>query len=133
MSSWLNILTNKNPDKEFESKHVKKSDENVEDSNIEYELYTLQLKDYDEEFDRIYETLINDLNFEFKLSIEEECLPFMDIHPYLNKSLNNTFYEFIKNHSHNYNEVIDNVNKINDVIIKEYDSNNEYYNEQEFD
>jgi len=129
MSNWLNILTNKNSLSEFESKYVKNPDEIIEVPDIEQEFYSIKLKDYEEEFDRIYETFINDLHFDFKICIEEECLPFMDIHPCLNKNLNNTFYEFIKNHSYNYNEVIDNVNKINDAIIKDYDSNNE----QEFD
>lgn len=123
MSSWLNILTNKNADKEFECKYIKKTDEIIEVPDIEDDLFSDQLRDYDEEFDRIYETVINDLHFDFKICIENECLPFMDIHPCQN--LNNTFYDFIKNHSYNYIEVIDNVNKMNDTIIKEYDSNNE--------
>lgn len=131
MSNWLNILTNKNTDKEFETKYVKNSNEIIKVPDIEEELYSNQLKDYDEEFDRIYETVINDLHFDFKICIEEECLPFMDIHPCLVKNLNNTFYDFIKNHSYNYNEVIDNVNKMNDAIINEYENNNEYYDEQQ--
>ena len=133
MSSWLNILTNKNTDKEFETKYVKKSDENIEVSDFEEPLYSNQLRDYDEEFDRIYETIINDLHFDFKTLIEDECLPFMDIHPCLIKNLDNTFYEFIKNHSYNYSAIIDNVNIINDEIINEYENNNEYYDEQQDD
>jgi hypothetical protein len=129
MSSWLNILTNKNTDKEFESKYVKKNDEIIEVVDKDPS-YSNQLRDYDEEFDRIYETIINDIHFDFKTLIEDECLPFMDIHPCLITNLNDNFNDFIKNNSYNYNEIIDDVNKGNDLIVKEYENNDEYYGEQ---
>jgi len=133
MSNWLNILKNKNTDKEFESKYVKKIDESNEIIDTHEPLYSNQLRDYDEEFDRVYETIINNMHFDFKTLLVEECLPFMDIHPCLNTNLTHNFYDFIKNHSYNYNEIIDDVNKGNDLIVKEYENNDEYYGEQEFD
>ncbi len=124
--SWLNILNKTN--KDFENKTIKHSNEIDQNEYIE-EPYKDYLLDYDDEFDRIYEGLINDLQFDFKMLIKDECLPFMDIHPVLNTNLNHNFYDFIKNNSNNYNEIIESVNKLNDDFFSEYENNKESYND----
>ena len=125
--SWVNILNKTN--KDFETKSIKSSNEVDENVNYCYgeTSYKDFLKNYDDEFDIIYERAINDMQFDFKILIEDECLPFMDIHPVLNTNLNHNFYDFIKNNSNNYNEIIESVNKFNDAIYNEYENNDDNY------
>ena len=117
--SWLNIL--KKVDKDFETSVSKDIDIIEEDDN---ELtYINELKDVDDEFDIKYGIDIYDLQFDFKNFIHDSLLPFMDIHPSLICNLNNTFYNFIKNNSENYYNVLDDVNKWNEMITNEYENN----------
>lgn len=123
--SWLKIL--KTNGKDFDTTYNKNIDLTTENDN-NVQKYVNELKDYDEEFNRMYEGLINDMQFDFKMLLEERCLPFMDIHPYRRSNLNHTFFEFIKNNSKNYFDIVDIVNKENDLIIKDYEKDdNEYY------
>ena len=112
--NWANIL-NKNK-KEFETK----SKVNItEDDNINYTNY--ELKDYDEEFDILYNLKIYDLKSDFKELIEEESLPFMD------KIINfqYSFYDFIKNNCENYLNIIKKVDSENEEYLKELEEEDE--------
>ena len=116
--TWANIL-NKNK-KEFETK--------TKTEEIRYEIINYvnhDLKDYDEEFENSYNIKIYDLQSDFKEFIREKALPFMD------KTINfkYSFYDFIKNHSQNYLDVIEKVNKENDEYLKELEEEEEYNSE----
>jgi len=89
--SWVNIL-NKN-EKEFEV-NIEKDIEYRETPNI---IYDPNIKDLDEEFDKLYTIKIYDIKFDFKELIQESSLPFLNI-----KSTNNLFMDFIKYNSTNY-------------------------------
>lgn len=110
-------ILNKN-NKEFEIKS--KFDDYIEDE-IVYE--NPELKDYDEEFERIYNLTIHDLKFDFGEFIREQFLPF------LNKThnFNYSFYDFIKNNSKNYLEIIEIVDKDNENYLKELEEEEEQY------
>jgi hypothetical protein len=120
--SWATIL-NKNK-KEFETKQ--KTNETPHEI-INYVNH--DLKDYDEEFENSYNLKIYDLQSDFKEIIREKVLPFMD------KAYNikYSFYDFIKNHSQNYLDVIEKVNKENDEYLKELEEDEEQYNSEYFD
>ena len=119
--SWLNVLNK--VDKEFE-KTLSITDTIIDEEEDE-QIYINELKDKNEEFDIKYGINIYDLQFDFKKFINDNFLPFMNIHPSLIKDLNNTFYDFIRNNSENYYDVIDDVNKWNEMVVSEYENNDE--------
>jgi len=119
--SWLNTLNK--IDKEFETS-LSITDTIIDEEEDE-QIYINELKDKNEEFDIKYGINIYDLQFDFKKFISDNFLPFMNIHPSLIKDLNNTFYDFIRNNSENYYDVVDDVNKWNEMVVSEYENNDE--------
>jgi hypothetical protein len=106
--SWIDIL--KKNDQEFEIS-IDKDIEIIEEIKI---IYDPNIKDIDEEYEKIYSLKIHDILFDFKELIKEDCLPFLN-----NKSTNDLFFEFIKFNSNNYY-------KLKEIIINE---NQEYLQE----
>lgn len=108
--SWVDIL--KKNDNEFQIS-IEKEVEYNESTNY---IYDSNIKDIDDEFNRIYILKIYDIKFYFKKIIDEYPLPFLN-----KKSPNNFFIDYIKYNCKNYYTLEKN-------IIKE---NNEYLNELE--
>ena len=127
--SWASIL--KTNDKEFETSL--KNEEEILESDIEE--HDHRILDVDDEFDHKYAINIYDIKFDFKLFLEEECLPF------LNKKFYNgeeyQFYEFIKYNSENYYKLSEKIDEENAEYLKqaetEYEDdelNEDVYNEK---
>jgi uncharacterized NAD(P)/FAD-binding protein YdhS len=114
--SFKDILNKNN--KKFETKSKV---DNKSIDNIVY--YNPELKDYDEEFDRIYDLKVYDLRFDFGEFIKDQCLPFLD----KTHNFNYSFYDFIKNNSENYLEIIEIVDKDNEIYLKELEEEEEKY------
>jgi len=106
--SWVDIL--KKNEKEFEV-NIEKDIEYKDTPNI---IYDPNIKDIDEEFDKLYSLKIYDIKFDFKEFIEESSLPFLNI-----KSTNNLFIDFIKYNSTNYYNLEKKVNEENDKYLLE--------------
>lgn len=123
--SWIDIL--KKNDNDFETKL---SEENTTIHEEKIQILDLNIKDLDDEFDKIYFDKIIEVKLEFKEFIEEEGFPF------LNKRNNSdfTFYDFIKENSTNFyclKELVDkeNTEYLNDIEIEEnenYEENKEF-------
>lgn len=121
--SWLEIL--KNNDKEFD-KNIKLSDieQKKEDDNIN-EIDT-NIKDIEEEFDKIYLDKIVDIKLELKEYIDLEALPFLNKNNYTD----NNFYNFIKYNSENYFKLEVEIEKENDTYLESIElEENEIYDE----
>ena len=118
--SWATIL--KNNDKEFETSL------NIEEDVIEDDIeeHDHRILDIDDEFDNYHAINIYDIKFDFKLFLEEECLPFLD-----KKFLNGEeyqFYEFIKYNSENYYKLSEKVDAENAEYLKQ--AENEYEDDE---
>ena len=119
--SWLNIL--KKNDVEFQTSFVIKEEEKIE---IKVEEKDPFIKDFDEEFDKIYSNKIIEIKFEFKEYIDEEGFPLFNER----NDTNYTFYDFIKENSYNFGTVkesveIENEEYLESLIIED----NEYYDD----
>jgi len=106
--SWVDIL--KKNEKDFEV-NIEKDIEYKDTPNI---IYDPNIKDLDEEFDKLYSIKIYDIKFDFKQFIEESSLPFLNI-----KSTNNLFIDFIKYNSTNYYNLEKKINEENDKYLLE--------------
>lgn len=123
--SWLNIL--KKNDVEFQTSFVTKEEEEIE---IKIEEKDPFIKDFNEEFDKIYSSKITEIKFEFKEHIDEEGFPLFNER----NDTNYTFYDFIKENSYNFGTVkesveIENEEYLESLIIEEheyYDDNKDY-------
>jgi hypothetical protein len=117
--NWLNAINKNN--EEFKN-YVEKKDVVINDKKIN--IIDLNIKDYDEEFEMLYSNKIIELKSEFNELIKHECLPFLNNRISLNKihNINNSFFDFIKYNSINYDNIIKSVEK----------ENNEYINQNEF-
>ena len=117
--SWVDIL--KKNDSEFETIL---SEENITIQEEKIQILDLNIKDLDEEFDKIYFDKILEIKLEFKEFIEDEAFPFLN----KRNTTNYNFYDFIKENSTNLyclKELVDkeNTEYLNDIEIEE----NEYY------
>lgn len=123
--SWVDIL--KKNDNEFETIL---SEENITIQEEKVQIFDLNIKDLDEEFDKIYFDKILEIKLEFKEFIEEEAFPFLNIR---NKADYN-FYDFIKENSinlYNLKELVDKENN-NYLIDIEAEENENYEENREF-
>jgi len=118
--SWTAIL--KKNDKEFENS-LKNEEEVIEDNIEEHDLPIL---DVDDEFDNKHSINIYDIKFDFKLLLEEECLPFLNKNFYNGEEYQ--FYEFIKYNSENYYKLCEKVDEENAEYLKQ--AENEYENDE---
>lgn len=119
--SWLNIL--KKNDVEFQTSFVTKEEEEIE---IKIEEKDPFIKDFNEEFDKIYSSKITEIKFEFKEYIEEEGFPLFNER----NDTDYTFYDFIKENSYNFGTVkesieIENEEYLESLIIEEHEYNEE--------
>lgn len=122
--SWLNIL--KKNDVEFQTSFVIKEEEKIE---IKVEEKDPFIKDFNEEFDKIYSNKITEIKFEFKEYIEEEGFPLFNE----KNDTDYTFYDFIKENSYNFGTVkesveIENEEYLESLIIEEH----EYYDDTDY-
>lgn len=119
MSSWSDLIKKNNQDtcKSSKSnnvenkKEVKKKDEDNE--TILY--HTFGLKNEEEEFDYKYSDNLTNIIVEFN-----DLLNSMGV-IVMNNRISSDLYDFIKYNSQNYNDVMDEVDKYNDVLEKEYE------------
>ena len=109
--SWASIL--KTNDKEFETS-LKNEEEILEDDIEEHDHHILDVND---EFDHHHAINIYDIKFDFKLLLEEECLPFLDKKFYNGEEYQ--FYEFIKYNSENYYKLSEKVDEENAEYLKQ--------------
>jgi hypothetical protein len=118
--SWANIL--KTNDKEFETSL------NIEEEIIEDDIeeHDPRILDVDDEFDNKHAINIYDIKFDFKLFLEEECLPFLDKKFFNGEE--HQFYEFIKYNSENYYKLSEKVDQENAEYLKQ--SENEYEDDE---
>lgn len=122
--SWLNIL--KKNDVEFQTSFVIKEEEKIE---IKIEEKDPFIKDFNEEFDKIYSSKITEIKFEFKEYIEEEGFPLFNER----NDTDYTFYDFIKENSYNFGTVkesveIENEEYLESLIVED----NEYYDDTDY-
>lgn len=119
--SWLEIL--KKNDKEFE-KNIQSLEIHQEEDNINE--IDSNIKDIEEEFDKIYLDKIVDIKLELKEYIDCEALPF------LNKSnyKDDNFYNFMKYNSENYFKLQIEIEKENEEYLEAIEiEDNEMYDE----
>ena len=118
--SWASIL--KTNDKEFETS-LNIEEEAIEDNIEEHDPRILDVND---EFDHHHAINIYDIKFDFKLFLEEECLPFLDKNFFNGEE--HQFYEFIKYNSENYYKLSEKVDQENAEYLKQ--SENEYEDDE---
>jgi len=118
--SWTSIL--KSNDKEFETSL------NIEEEVIEDDIeeHDPRILDVDDEFDNKHAINIYDIKFDFKLFLEEECLPFLDKKFFNGEEYQ--FYEFIKYNSENYYKLSEKVDQKNAEYLKQ--AENEYEDDE---
>ena len=115
--SWANIL--KKNDKEFETSLNIEEDKHEED----VEEHDPHILDIDDEFDNSYAINIYDIKFDFKLLIEEDCLPFLDKKFFNGEEYQ--FYEFIKYNSENYYKLSEKIDEENAEYLKQLETDYE--------
>ena len=123
--SWVDIL--KKNDNEFETIL---SEENITIQEEKVQIFDLNIKDLDEEFDKIYFDKILEIKLEFKEFIEEEAFPFLN----KRNTADYNFYDFIKENStnlYNLKELVDKENN-NYLIDIEAEENENYEENREF-
>jgi hypothetical protein len=120
--SWLEIL--KKNDKEFD-KNIKLSEINQEEEDNINEIDS-NIKDIEEEFDKIYLDKIVDIKLELKEYIDSDALPFLNKNNYTD----NNFYNFIKYNSENYFKLEVEIEKENELYLESIEiEDNEIYDE----
>ena len=90
----------------------------------------LNVKDIDEEFEKIYSNVLIDIKIDFREYIKDICLPFLD-------KINgqSIFYDFMKYNSKNFETLCNDVYKFNENYfreVEEYEIEMEQ-NEAEYD
>ncbi len=96
-------------------KEVKKEEEVIIKKEVINPYSILNLKNIDDEFDYMHHRSILNISFELRNYISYNFLPFMD-------KLNTTYniFDFMKENSYEYMNVIKKVEKYNNELIKEY-------------
>lgn len=121
---WTDILKKNN--KEFQIINEK---DNYNDLESNYEQYNVNhdLKDIDEEFERLYFSKITDIKIELMEYIRQECLPFLDR---ININNNYDFFDYIKYNCKNLYTLKENIEKENKEYLEELkeEEEEEYYN-----
>ena len=130
MSSWSDLIKKNNQVSENSSKsnNTDNKKEIKKDEDDELILHkTYGLKNEEEEFDYKFNDNLNEIIVEFKDLLNSSGVNVM------NNKISSDLYDFIKYNSQNYNDVMDEVDKYNDVLEKEYEDEIEeeeenYYN-----
>jgi len=110
--NWAGILKKNN--KDFETVKEKNID-NYEDQNIKDNAND-DLKDVDDEFERIYFSKITDIKLELIEYIREEQLPFLNR---INIDADYFFYDYIKDNCKNLYTLEEKIKKENDKYLEE--------------
>jgi hypothetical protein len=122
--SWSEILKKNN--KDFEVKEINIIDNNFNEC-IKDNLKD-NLRDTDEEFERIYFSKITDIKIELSEYIRGECLPFLNK---LHLDSDYTFHDYIKYNCKNLHKLEEKINKDNteylEELKKEEEEENNYY------
>ena len=122
-SKWSEII--KINDKEFEKIIIKKNIDEIENTNKS--LYNI--KNIDDEFEKIYNSILIDIKFDFEEYIKDQAMPFLDNRFNYN---NYNIYDFLKYNSQNYIDITnkvknENEENINDIENDEEEDLNEIY------
>ena len=124
MSSWCELVK-KSADVNSVASSIKTSRENdVEDDETMIQYNTFGLKNEDEEFDYKYGDNLTTIIVEFNDVLHSYGIEVS------NMKLSSKLYDYTKYNSYNYDEMIVEVDKYNDLLEKEYDEEleeEEYY------
>lgn len=124
MSSWCELVK-KSADVNSVASSIKTSRENdVEDDETIIQYNTFGLKNEDEEFDYKYGDNLTTIIVEFNDVLRSYGIEVS------NMKLSSKLYDYTKYNSYNYDEMIVEVDKYNDLLEKEYDEEleeEEYY------
>lgn len=124
MSSWCELVK-KSADVNSVASSIKTSRENdVEDDETIIQYNTFGLKNEDEEFDYKYGDNLTTIIVEFNDVLHSYGIEVS------NMKLSSKLYDYTKYNSYNYDEMIVEVDKYNDLLEKEYDEEleeEEYY------
>lgn len=125
MSSWCELVKKSSEDVNSVASSIKTSHENdVEDDETVIQYNTYGLKNEDEEFDYKYGDNLTTIIVEFNDVLRSYGIEVS------NMKLSSKLYDYIKYNSYNYDDMIEEVDKYNDLLEKEYDEEleeEEYY------
>jgi hypothetical protein len=127
MTSWVNLFKNKGDDKvnaQVSTKVDKKVDVKVDKKDIELNddthfTYNYGLKNEDDEFDNVHGGEVIDIIVEFRDLLEKSNI-FLNI----NNKISDNLADYIKYYCHNYDILVDKVDKHNDKLEEEEDNEN---------
>ena len=118
MSSWSDLIKKNNQvsGKSSKSNNVDNKNEVKKDEDNELILHkTFGLMNEEEKFDYKYSDNLTNIIVEFN-----DLLNTMGVNV-MNNRISSDLYDFIKYNSKNYNDIIDEVDKYNDLLEKEYE------------
>lgn len=118
MSSWSDLIKKNNQVSENSSKsnNVDNKNEVKKDEDNELILHkTYGLKNEEQEFDYKLGDNLTEIIVEFKDLLNSSGVNVM------NNRISSDLYDFIKYNSQNYNDIMDEVDKYNDILEKEYE------------
>lgn len=118
MSSWSDLIKKNNQVSENSSKsnNVDNKNEVKKDEDNELILHkTYGLKNEEQEFDYKLGDNLTEIIVEFKDLLNSSGVIIM------NNKISSDLYDFIKYNSQNYNDIMDEVDKYNDILEKEYE------------
>lgn len=118
MSSWSDLIKKNNQvSRKTLKSNIKENKKEVQkDEDNELILHkTYGLKNEEEEFDYKLGDNLTEIIVEFKDLLNSSGVNVM------NNRISSDLYDFIKYNSQNYNDIMDEVDKYNDILEKEYD------------
>jgi phenylalanyl-tRNA synthetase alpha subunit len=118
MSSWSDLIKKNNQvSRKSLKSNIKDNKKEVQkEEDNELILYkTYGLKNEEEEFDYKYNDNLTNIIVEFKDLLNSSGVNVM------NNRISSDLYDFIKYNSQNYNDIMDEVDKYNDILEKEYE------------
>ena len=118
MSSWSDLIKKNNQvSRKTLKSNIKENKKEVQkDEDNELILHkTYGLKNEEEEFDYKLGDNLTNIIVEFKDLLNSSGVNVM------NNRISSDLYDFIKYNSQNYNDIMDEVDKYNDILEKEYD------------
>ena len=129
MSSWSDLIKNNNQNTGKSSKSNNEDNGTEKTNNEDDELFihhTFGLKNEEEEFDYKYSDNLTNIIVEFN-----DLLNTMGVNV-MNNKISGDLFDFIKYNCYNYDDVIDEVDKYNDALEKEYEEELEEEEEKNY-
>ena len=120
--SWVSILHKNNKDFDTKVDEVDEVKDVIVIDIVDCDYYDNNIKNYDDEFDIKYSTIMVDIKIDFMDYINDLSLPFLDNNLKTLDINEINFYDFIKNNCENYNKVVKDVDKNNKEYIKEMEN-----------